>query len=247
MLTDEPSLHSSPAPRRSVLRTIARLSCGRHAGRTIALLVMAVSIGEGCSRESTSPDTSADSTDLGIYRETAPSLRPDLDIFFGTLSGLGGVVGPFASDVANRAEGTTSLRLTVQTSGKGFAGWFTAWGDATRYADEGFTRDMSRFAGGSLRFAVNSPVNLEVGIRSGNVAAGSESSKVLLSQLWVAMGSGWKPVCLPMSLVTGPSPQADAKRIKILFVVAVSEGAGGTGGVPVTFWIDSVRWDTRPC
>lgn len=214
----------------------------KSTGAFVALAAMV--IGVGCS---SSTGTTQDSVDLGIFSETAPSLRPDVETFFGTFAGAGGVVSEFRSDASTKQEGSSSLRASLRSTGRGFAGWFVAWGDASRYSDEKFTRDMSRFAGGSLRFWVITPVDLDVGVRSGNVSAGVETSKTLLSQLGVAPGASWKRACLPLRPLAGASPLADLARSKILFVVAVSERSGGTGGSPVTVWIDDVRWDTRPC
>lgn len=186
---------------------------------------------------------------LGIYSETLPRLRPDIETYFGTFSGSGASLSDFRADNAIKMEGNESLRITISSSGTGFAGWYVAWGDSTRYADDTFTRDMSRFGGGSLRLWMRSATaaNFELGIRSGPVAAGSETSKILLSQLGLVAGPTWQRVCLPLLTLTGPSPLADLSRIKILWLVAVSQKSGGTGGIPVTIWFDDIRWDTRPC
>jgi hypothetical protein len=107
---------------------------------------------------------------------------------------------------------------------------------------------MTSYAGGSLRFWVRSTVDLEVGIRSGDVTAGRERSKVLLSRSTAWRPSDqWQRACIPLALLVGPNPKADLSRIKVLVVVAVSERTGGTGGVPVDVWLDDVRWEQRPC
>jgi hypothetical protein len=215
--------------------------CIDRAARLAALGIALAGCGDG-------PVSPSSEGGLGIFSESGQRLRPDRDVFIGTFSGGGAVLGDFGRDTKVRAEGRESLRSTVSATGPGFAGWFVSWGNAARLPDQGYTRDMSAYAGGSLRLSVRSPVELEVGIRSGDVAAGTESSKVLLSRATTfAPGPGWQRLCVPLALMAGPSPAADLARIKILFVVAVSPATGGSGAAPATFWIDDVRWDGHPC
>ena len=187
------------------------------------------------------------SESIGIYSETTPVLRPDVDTYFGIFSGLGAIVTEFRDDSSTWKDGTVSLRTTARSSGNGFAGLFVAWGDNMHYADNNFTRDMSKYAGGSIRFWTRTPVDLEIGIRSGNVTAGAEASKTLLSRLGVVPAMSWQWVCIPLAPLTGASPLADLGHTKIFFVASVNQTSGGTGGLPVTFWFDDVRWDTAPC
>jgi hypothetical protein len=187
------------------------------------------------------------SESIGIFSETPPRLIPDTDTRFGIFVSPGADGRNFTTDVNVKVEGAGSLKFTVTTDDAQFAGWYVAYGDSLRYTDNAHTRDMAKYALGSIRFWVNSPVNLEVGIRSGNVPAGAELSKKLLSDLGVQPGTTWKEVCVPLPQLSGNSVLADLTRIKILFVVAVNESSGGTDGNPVTFWVDDVRWDTRPC
>jgi hypothetical protein len=198
------------------------------------------------SPTSTPTGTTPDTTTIGVYSETPPMLTPDVQTFFGTFFGLGATLTDFRRDTDTKVEGTESLRATVNASGDGFAGWFISWGDASRVANEQFTTNQTRFAGGSVRFAVRSPVDLEVGIRGANTPPGLETSKVLLSRLGFTPGANWARLCLPLAMVSGPSPLADLSRIKVLFVISTSHASRGTNGA-VTFFVDDVRWDTRPC
>jgi hypothetical protein len=231
-------------------RTPARLRApcrGLHATGAALPLLITAGIAAACgSSDLTSPTDVGDS--VGVFSETTPILTPDKDTFIGTFTGLGGSYTEFRPDNDVKKEGAASMRMTVRATGDGFAGWFVAWGDATHYTADTFTRDMSRYRDGSLRFWVLSPIDLEVGIRSGNVGAGFESSKTVLSRVGFAPGPNWQPVCLTLSTLMGDTPKADAGRMKILFVIATSRPSGGTpGGAPVTFWVDDVRWDTRRC
>lgn len=193
------------------------------------------------------PFAPASQAGLGIYSETEQRLRPDRDVFIGTFSG-GGAEFALQRDTRVRDEGAESLRSTVRTTGEGYAGWFVTWGTRSRAGDDAWTRDMSAYAGGSLRLSARATVELEVGIRSGNIRPGEESSRVLLSRSTRFIpGTGWQRLCIPLEQLAGPEPLADLSRIKVLFVVAVSRATGGTAGAQVSFWIDDVRWDTHPC
>ena len=183
---------------------------------------------------------------FGIFSETVPEkLAFDIDSFVGTFSGGGARIGEFVEDSVEKKEGSISLRATfsVDASRGGFAGWFVAWGDASQVADDSFTKDMSDYDGGGLTFWVKSPINLEVGIRSGNVSAGAETSKVLLSEFEAFKADdSWRQICIPFSKFKGSAPKADLGKIKVFFVVASNTPSGGTGGVEQTFWIDDVSW-----
>jgi hypothetical protein len=185
---------------------------------------------------------------IGFYSESPPFFQPDVQTFIGTFAGSGGNLVDFAEDNTTSAEGSRSMRITMRASGLGFVGWCIGWGDATRIADQNFTRDMSAYAGGSLRFWARSTTELEIGIRSGNVPAGSETSKVLLTMVTSFVKNGqWQSVCIPLSRFTGAFPKANLAQMKVFFVLAVNDATLGTGGVNATAYVDDVRWDRRPC
>lgn len=187
---------------------------------------------------------------LGIYSETpSDRLRPDVDSFIGTFKGAGAIfnANDFIDDNTEVQEGGISKKSTMSVDGsKGqYAGWFVQWGN--RESPDSETRDMSTFEGGNLSFWVKSSINLEVGIRSGNVQPpGTETSKVILSRNSYPPfepDNEWHKISIPLSDFTGEAPKADLSQIKIFFVVSSNTPSGGTGGVPKTFWIDDVRWE----
>lgn len=182
---------------------------------------------------------------LGIYSETALNrVIPDVDSYIGTLEGNGGTWSGFVDDNNEKIEGGISKRMTISVdiSRNQWAGWFVQCG--TVGSSETVNKDMSAFDGGVLTFWVKTTVNLEVGIRSANVVAGTERSKVYLSNYPPFTPNGvWQKVTIPLSHFIGPPPKADLKQIKILFVVASNVPSGGTGGNPATFWIDDIRWE----
>lgn len=184
---------------------------------------------------------------LGIFSETAPGcLLPDVHTFIGTFSGGGASFIEFVADSLERNEGAISMKstLSVRASAGGYAGWFIGWGNADLVANESYTRDMTDYAEGSLVFSAKSRINLEVGIRSGNVSPGRETSKVLLKGYpSFAPDNKWHQVCIPLSVLEGRGSKADLSRIKVLFVVASNTPSGGTEGRSQSFWIDDVRWE----
>lgn len=231
------------APTRS--RTCGRRSMVPPWRLTQLLLVLLA--GAGCSADAPTEFDREDEGSLGIVTETEPKLA-DADLFIGTFSGLGGAIPDFGADVTESVEGAMSMRATVSSQGDGFAGWFVSWGNASQVADDGFTRDMSAYVGGSLGFWVRSLVGLEVGIRSGDVFAGSETSKAVLgNSVGFLPDDSWRDVCLPLASFTSGQRPADLTRIKVFFVVAVNRASGGTRGALETFWIDDVRWEQSSC
>jgi hypothetical protein len=186
---------------------------------------------------------------LGIYSETATErLRPDIDSYIGTYSGSGAIFNPsgFVDDNVDVKEGGISKRATMTVNGASgqFAGWYVQWG--TVGTPDANARDMTAFTGGVLTFWVKSTINLEIGIRSGNVAPGNETSKIILSNYSpFRADSTWYKVSIPVSDFAGSAPKADLSRIKVLFNVASNTPSGGTGGIAKTFWIDDVRWECR--
>jgi hypothetical protein len=226
-----------------------RRSCAstfRTPESTRGALILLALLAAACGDEPIAPAEEA--AGLGIYSESGQRLQPDVDVFIGTFSGGGAALSAFQADRSVHDEGSESLRATVSVPAAGFAGWFVAWGTASRVADDGYFRDMAAYTGGALRLSVRSPVDLEVGIRSGNVPAGTETSRTLLSAVaGFTPGPAWQRLCIPLAPLSGPAPAADLSRVKVLFVVASTPTSGGTGGAPATFWIDDVRWDPEPC
>jgi len=180
----------------------------------------------------------------GIYSETVSGVTLDVDSYMGKYAGGGATFndGDFVDDTSDYKEGDKSKKATMTVAAAGqYAGWFVQWGLSGSPDTE--TKDMSAYSGGSLKFWVKTPVDLEIGMRSGNVGAGSETSKVLLSSYGSYTDDSWHEVSIPISDFTGPSPKADLSQIKVLFNVASCAASGGTGGVAKTFRIDNIRWE----
>jgi hypothetical protein len=187
---------------------------------------------------------------LGIYNEnTSNRLRSGIDSFIGTYTGPDsncGTIDEFIDDNNVIKEGGISKKtsLTVDGSKNQWAGWFVQWG--IKGTSDSKTIDMSDYEGGNLTFWVKSPIKLEIGIRSGNVPFGTETSTVILSSdnyPPFKTDNNWYNISIPLSNFTGKAPKADLNQIKILFNVASNTLSGGTEGVQKTFWIDDIRWE----
>ena len=175
----------------------------------------------------------------GIFSETYPGLQLDVDGKLGAYWGGGGSIS-MDEDQSDRCEGAESIKATLDVGAtREWAGLFFQWG----MFDTTTTRDMSSYANGSLDFCIKTPVDLEIGIRSQNVPAGYERSKVLLSDLGITPdGDTWQDVSISIAdHFSGPSPKADLSRMKVFFNLASSQSTGGTGG-EVTVGVDHIRW-----
>jgi hypothetical protein len=179
---------------------------------------------------------------FGIYTETACySVRFDVNAFLGIDRAKPNPNSEFIDDADERQEGLVSKRFTVNVGPTNdWEIWFVQHGLTSSNYE---TKDMSAFREGFLTFFVKSPIDLLVGIRSGNVQAGEETSKVCLSGFSsFDADNEWHKVSIPLSEFEGPSPKADLAQIKVFFVIGTtSELSGGTDG-DVTFWVDDVRW-----
>jgi hypothetical protein len=103
---------------------------------------------------------------------------------------------------------------------------------------------MSAFYDGTLRFMINAPqvlaTNMFVGIRSGNVPAGKELSRVSLAD-YTSFDNQWHTVTIPIAVFAKARPWADLSRIKNLFTILV---IGDTSG-PQEFLVDDIYWEAR--
>lgn len=180
---------------------------------------------------------------FGVLSETYPGVLFGTDAEIGLDNGGGAPAvvlnGTYTADVV---EGVNSMRTAVGQS-QGYAGWFVQHG-LLGSADT-VVKDMSHYAAGSIRFWLKAPSALNgvltVGVRSGNVPAGAETSKVVLNSTYYPFDNTWKSVTLPLSLFIGPSPKADLSQIKVFFSVF----AIGTTNGSHAFLIDNLRWDTE--
>lgn len=179
---------------------------------------------------------------FGIVSETLAGLTLDTDSRVVAFQGGGASAIVLADDTVGAPEGTKSLRATVNQPTAGFSGWAVQWGlGADQFTP---TRDMSQFYDGSIRFWFKGPSAIQnvtyVGVRSGNIAAGKEVSKVQLRN-YTTFDNQWRAVVIPMTEFARARPFADISRTKIFFNISVEGSSSGQQ----MFWVDNVRWDTQ--
>jgi hypothetical protein len=175
----------------------------------------------------------------------------DIDSKIGTSYGGGGGFFPnpdsgFVDDKVEKVEGTKSKRSTISVASTGqWAVWFVQQG---QFLSEE-TKNMCDYEGGNLKFWIKAEPDINdliAGIRSGNVGAGEETSKVRLRNYPAfAADNQWHEVTIPLEHFEGDAPKADLTNIKVFFTIgSSSDDTGGTKGVS-TFWIDNVRWTKK--
>jgi hypothetical protein len=142
-----------------------------------------------------------------------------------------------SDDYSNYVEGIKSQKAEFSLpNSNSYAGWYVeeggAGGNETRY--------MVGFNTGYLYFWVKTSKDVEIGIRSNNIPAGNETSKVKLSELGVQLNNQWQEVSIPMSLFRQKDSRLDFSQMVVYFNAAVMGNISGTGSG--TFWIDNVLW-----
>jgi hypothetical protein len=204
----------------------------------------------GCTCDNgTNPPGDDSPQQFGIYSETSKGVSLDVDGYMGISYGGGGQFVPNPDsgfvDVRNDVpEGSVCKKTTINVGATGqWAIWFVQYGLTS--SDE-VTKDMSYYKKGKIKFWVKAEPaikDLLVGIRSGNVRAGEETSKVLLSNYpSFKVDNQWHEVSIPISDFLGNSPKADIMQIKVFFTIGSSSGeTHGTNG-NATFWVDNVYW-----
>ncbi len=152
----------------------------------------------------------------------------------GTALTLSEQPGGVASDPATFRRSTYTL---VNNAGlqDAFAVWFTEEQSGSRF--------MRFYQNGYLQFWVRTTKDLQVGIRSANIAPGAELSKFRLSEYGVPLDGNFQKVVISLADFKAREPRLDFDQIKTYFTI----GALSTQIGPVTnevFDVDDVKWLT---
>lgn len=175
------------------------------------------------------------SDQINGFNTDLATVGPNFDVAQIFTGGSGIHLMGLQKDTINKSEGTQSLVSTYTvTAGDDYVGWFATFTTP---------KDMSVFSAGHLKVDVMSSVDLQVGIRSNNINANSNTAKVFLSAYGSVNGSGFTTISIPIAALVAAHPGTDLTQVKDAFIVAV---IGSHVGVPKndqSFWIDNVRWE----
>lgn len=182
--------------------------------------------------------------EFGVFSETIPGcilqdpvyFNPNACCIIGTDNDKFGSSIQLFDDDGDKKEGLVSMKSEINVVGSGgWVCWFVHWG--IEWEREDIVIDMSKYVNGLLKFWIKTPIELEIGIRSGNISPGSEKSKVYLSN-YCTIDNKWHEVSIPLSAFKNKDYRLDFTKIKIFFNVAKEGSTGGT----VYFGVDNVRW-----
>jgi hypothetical protein len=161
----------------------------------------------------------------------------------GTFQGPGDTVElSIAPPIGAAPEGTKVLQAICQVGPGGWAGLFIKPG--TMEQDK--VIDASRFAkDGELRFWISSTRDVQIGIRSRNIAPGAERSKLWLRREKLAKLEGrWEHVCIELRRFAALEERLRFSEMQVMLMVAVTADGSGSGQCWVA--IDDVAWFFSP-
>jgi len=113
---------------------------------------------------------------------------------------------------------TKSLEAIYSIQTYGWAGYYFHEGPLTNVSD---VRDLSAFANKYITFWVKTPVDLEMGIRTRNIDAGQERSKIMLSEYSVPADNNWHEVFIAADDFKNRDDRLDFSESKVFFNFAV--------------------------
>lgn len=134
-------------------------------------------------------------------------------------------------------EGQNSLEVAFSVGSAGWAGLFFEVGSLGGTESE----DLSAFSAGELTFWIRSNVDVEIGMRSANIAAGTEDSKVWIEEGYATLTGEWQEVVIPIEDFQVLEPELCLQEMVVLFVasfVGPHYGSATSG----TIWLDDIRW-----
>jgi len=133
---------------------------------------------------------------------------------------------------------TESLKATYSIIQKGWAGAFIQEG---AFADTAANRDVGAYEDGYLHFWVKTPVDLEINLRSLNIAGNNVASGILLSEYNIAADNSWHEVYIALMDFKLRDARLDFTQMKVYFNTAVVGDilGGASSGI---FYLSDVRY-----
>jgi hypothetical protein len=179
---------------------------------------------------------------FGLFSETyiAPGLLLDTD---SSRFRNGGCLGVWpdgertvlcaGTQQGEMSEGLQSLKCTVGTSG----GWWLQFGsdDVPGLSEDDVmkAKDMSSFAGGTLKFDVKTTKDVLIALKWGE-GNPLPNAYYTLRELGVPHDGQWHSVSIPLSRFSG----LDLKQVKIPASFSAAPGC-----IDFTYYVDNVRWE----
>ncbi len=178
---------------------------------------------------------------------TAPAWASSFNVQ--TDSGSAGFIGVYkgasdsfsiTDDTLTYKEGAKSTKATYNISSVGWGGWFVQEGGE----ESSTSRFMSAYDRGSayLHFWIKTDKDAQIGIRSQNITAGQERSKIILSDYRILLDNTWQEVYISLKDFKNKEPNLDFSQMKIYFNAALV--GAKVGAVSGDFWVDDIRWFT---
>ncbi|OVE77090.1 hypothetical protein BVX98_03680, partial [bacterium F11] len=192
----------------------------------------------------------SDTIDGTNFDETSPNQNAAIFLYSDTQENES-TLPTFPPVLGNSPEGHQHHKVVFnnETNPNGFQGAGIQSGPLL--SPDTLTRDFSMYDNGSLQFLFKGPSsdtslrdNLILGIRSGNVRAGFESSKVFLRD-YVDFDDQWHGVIVPLTHFTGAKPLADLSRMKIYFNIAYVGSLDTNTEAERTVFLDNIRLVTE--
>jgi hypothetical protein len=171
------------------------------------------------------PDT------LGIWRDSGAVG------YVGVFQGAGDQL-VLQTDLNVLAEGVSSRKATYSVRASGWAGFYVEEGGAGGYETKNILDYQEH---GHLVFWVKATEDVEVGIRSDNISAGTEFSKVMISDYRVPPDGEWHRASIPLSDFHTLDPRTDFSRMEVYFIASIVGPKIGHAAAG-DFWIDDVVW-----
>ena len=170
-------------------------------------------------------------------------------------NGAGGNVGVSVGGLLpNTGLGLSEISDGTAPEGtKLFHSTFTLVNDTTNHKDAfavwfveetGVSRYLRFYESGYLQFWVRTTNDLQVSIRSANIPAGQERSKLRLSEIGVPLDGAWHRVRVSLSDFKVREPNLDFSQVKTFFVIGGIADQIGQFPTPQSFDVDDVRWLT---
>lgn len=164
--------------------------------------------------------------------------------------GLYGTIGTYDADgtgtnntitldtiINTQAPADKKLKATYSITTAGWAGVFIQEGALT---DTTSVKNLSRFEDGYIHFYVYTPVDLEIGVRTNNISAGSEKSKVMLSEYGIPANRTWQEAYIPLNDFKLRDERLNFTQSKVFVNIAVvGEKVSDYSDI---FWLADIKY-----